>query len=226
MTGGLHGFDEGSDDGTVRHPEPSPAASVADTGQAADAAGGPERSRWATVAIVAYSSALALGAVALLLWGPLDGASAIRILVPQPAMFAACLRALGGGLWAPVSVHHRGNTGISPSRGPVGPRTGVPADPPCSCSDAPSAQTIVFVVVHRSPLIRVFFNTASAILSVAVAAVVFRELLAGHSPVSLRGWAAIAVAVCTKELLATLNFQVVTRLNGQAPEAPHGFADH
>ncbi len=84
------------------------------------------------------------------------------------------------------------------------------------------SETIVFVVVHRSPLIRVFFNTASTILSVAVATVVFRELLAGHSPVSLRWWAAIVVAVCTKELLATFNFQVVTRLNGQAPEGRTG----
>jgi diguanylate cyclase (GGDEF)-like protein len=210
------------DDGTVPHPQPSPAASVADTGQAADAAGGPERSRWATVAIVAYSSALALGAVALLLWGPLDGASAIKTLVPQWEMFAAFCVLWAAANWATVSVHHRGNTGMIALDGVPLVIGLVFLRPSLLVLGCAISETIVFVVVHRSPLIRVFFNTASTILSVAVATVVFRELLAGHSPVSLRGWAAIAVAVCTKELLATLNFQVVTRLNGQAPEGRTG----
>ena len=69
------------------------------------------RLNWLNIAaICAYSTVLTLAAAALLVRGPLHGAGPIRVLIPQPAMCAVVCVVWATVLWAPVSLHHRGNT--------------------------------------------------------------------------------------------------------------------
>ena len=137
-------------------------------------------------------------------------------------MFIAFCVLWSAAIWAPVSVHYRGNTGIIVLDA-VPLVVGLVFLPPlwvvvgCVISE-----TVVFTAIHRQPLIKVFFNASSIAFSTAVAAVIFRELLGGQSPVSLRGWAAIVAAVCTKELISTVNFRLVTKLHGQTAEERTG----
>jgi diguanylate cyclase (GGDEF)-like protein len=185
-------------------------------------AGPDDRTGRINAAIVGYSALLALGAAALLLWGPLHGAPAIRTLIPQWEMFVAFCVLWAAAIWAPVLVHHRGNTGdIVLDAVPL--VMGLVFLPPlwvvvgCVISEI-----FVLTVIRRQSLIKVFFNASSIAFSTTVAVVIFRELLGGHSPISLRGWAAIVAAVFAKELISTINFRVVTKLHGQTSEERTG----
>jgi diguanylate cyclase (GGDEF)-like protein len=182
-----------------------------------------ERTAGVSATIVGFSALLALGAAALLVWGPLHGAPAIRTLIPQWEMFLAFCVLWVAANWAPVSVHHRGNTGIFVLDAVPLVIGLVFLRPSLLVVGCVVSETVVFVAIHRQALIKIFFNVCSTALSVAVAAVVFRDLLGGQSPVSWRGWAAVAVAVCTRELISTINFQVVTRLNGQTAAGRTGW---
>ena len=132
------------------------------------------------------------------------------------------LRALSAANWAPVSVHHRGNTGIIVLDAVPLVIGLVFLRPDLLVVGCVVREMVVFATVHRQPLIKVFFNASSTGFAVAVAAVVFREFLGGQSPVSWRGWAAVIAAVCSKELISTLNFRVVAKLNGQTAEGRTG----
>ncbi len=179
----------------------------------------PERSRWvAIVAINAFSATLALATAALVIVGPLHDAEPLRVLIPVPAMFAVFCVLWAAAVCAPVSLHHRGNTNLmvldavpmfiglvflSPVLLVLG----------CVCTEA-----LVHALVRRQAPVKVAFNVASAGLGAAIAALIFRELLGGHSPVSLRGWAAAAAALCAIAVIMAVNVRIVTMLNGQTAE--------
>jgi len=125
-------------------------------------------------------------------------------------------------LWAPVSLHNRGNTYLyaveevplllglvflSPTFLVIG----------CVCTNA-----FVFLIVRRQDLVKAFFNIAMAALSAAVAAVAFRELLGTHSPVSFRGWAAATVGLCAAAATMTVTVTVFQKLCGQTTQRRTG----
>jgi diguanylate cyclase (GGDEF)-like protein len=169
------------------------------------------------VAINAFSTFLAL-ATAALAFVPLWGAEAIRLLLPEWEMFAVFLVFWVLTLAAPVSMHYRGNTRTM-ELDAVPLSIGLAfLSPNLMVLGCVIGATIVFAAVHRQAPFKVFFNVASIGAAVATAAVVFRELLGDHSPVSLQGWAALLSGLIAKELIAVVNVKVVTRLAGQAPE--------
>ena len=88
----------------------------------------------------------------------------------------------------------------------------------CMC-----AETLVLAVFRKQTPIKVFFNMASGGLSTALSALVFREVLGGHSPVTFYGWVAAVAALCTQAFVTTLTVQVVMRVNGQTTERWSGF---
>ncbi len=183
-------------------------------------AGPGERSRRVAAAIVGYSALLALGAIALLLWGPLHGEPAIRPCSRNGgcSRCSACSGAAAN--WAPVSVHHRGNTGI------------------IVLDAVPLVIGLVFLrpdwlvvgcvvsemVVVRRPFTgnrssRFSSMRSSTGFAVAVAAVRLPRVPRGAQPSQLRGDGPPSSPPCAaKELISTLNFRVVTKLNGQTAE--------
>jgi len=174
------------------------------------------------VAINIYSTLLALATGALLLFGPLNGTGPVRVLIPQPEMLAVFCVLWAAAIWAPVSVHYRGNTGIIVLDAVPLTIGLVFLSPSLVVLGCVVAETFVFAVVHRQQLFKIFFNAASVAFSTSVATIIFRELLGTQSPVSLRGWAAIVAALCAKELISTFNFRLVTRLAGQTSERRTG----
>ncbi len=197
--------------------------SATDAGLSQTAAHTREQTAWrAMVAINVFSALLALAAVTLLVFGPLSGAGPIRHLIPQPEMLAVFCVLWAAAIWAPVSVHYRGNTGIIVLDAVPLIMGLVFLSPSLVVLGCVVAETFVMAVVHRQPLFKIFFNAASVAFSTAVAAVIFRELLGTQSPVSLRGWAAVVAALCAKELISTFNFRLVTRLAGQTTERRTG----
>ena len=70
-----------------------------------------KRPDWLVPATI-YAFSVSLGLLTLLLCfkGPLDGAGPLRLLFPQPAMFAIVCLLWAAAVWAPVSLHYRGNT--------------------------------------------------------------------------------------------------------------------
>ena len=161
---------------------------------------------------------MALVAVGLCLKGPLQNLGPLREWIPQGAMFVVICVLWAITDWVPVQLHYRGNTFL------------------CVLEDAPlllglafltpdlvvlSAATAVFIIfagVRRQPFLKVSFNVAAAALATAVAAVVFRELLGTHSPVSLVGWAVAAAAMIAFQIVSAVAIRVVTLLAGQAPK--------
>ena len=81
---------------------------------------------------------------------------------------------------------------------------------------AAAAALFVFAVVRRQPPMKVAFNVAAAGLRIAVAAVVFREILGTHSPVSLVGWVAAVAAMVAFQIVSAVTLRVVTLLAGLA----------
>ena len=149
-----------------------------------------ERGRRVAAAIVGYSALLAVGALALLVWGPLRGEPAIETPCSRNGGCSQCSACSGARRnWAPVSVHHRGNTGIIVLDAVPLVIGLVFLGPDLLVVGCVVSEMVVFATVHRQPLIKVFFNASSTGFAVAVAAVVFREFLGGQSPVSWRGWA-------------------------------------
>ncbi len=188
-----------------------------------DKGGSREQPRWhATVAIYAFSVSLALVTAALCLKGPLQGLAPLRELAPQAAMFGIICVLWAVADWMPVSLHYRGNTFLVVLEdGPL--LLGlVFLSPNLLVLSAACAVLFVFAAVRRQAALKVTFNVAATALATAVAAVVFRELLGGHSPVSLLGWAAAAAAMIAYQIVSAVALRVVTLLAGQTAPKRRG----
>jgi diguanylate cyclase (GGDEF)-like protein len=175
-----------------------------------------EPPRWRFIAAVyAYSALLGLLAVALCFWGPLHGLTAIRLIIPQGAMFGVIFVLYVVADRAPVELPFRGNTYAFVL-------TEVPLlfglaflDPNILVLATVCSSFVALAVLRRQALMKVAFNVGSVAFATALAATVFREILGTHSPISLLGWGAAAAALITNQVTTTLTVRVITMLNGQ-----------
>jgi diguanylate cyclase (GGDEF)-like protein len=180
------------------------------------------RLSWLNIAaICAYSTVLTLAATVLLIRGPLHGAGPIRVLIPQPAMCAVVFVVWAAVLWAPVSLHHRGNT-ILLMLEEVPLLLGlVFLAPTLLVLAGVSAAAFVFVVRRQAPY-KVFFNVAAGGLGMAVSAIVYREFLGARSAVSLWGCVAAVIALCLFAIFMHVMVLIMLRLLGQTAERRTG----
>ncbi len=72
--------------------------------------GSSRSSRVVSAGVYVFSAVLALGTAALLLRGPLHDVGPIRHFANQPEWLAIVCILWAAALWAPVSLHYRGNT--------------------------------------------------------------------------------------------------------------------
>jgi diguanylate cyclase (GGDEF)-like protein len=174
------------------------------------------------LAITAFSACLGLVTLALLMFGPLRGLGPVRLLIPQWEMFVVLCVLWTVTVYTPISLHHGGNTYLM-TLDAVPMCIGlVFLSPPLFVLSCVVGELVVYGILRRQALVKVLFNVASNACCAALAALIFRELLDGHSPVSLGGWAALAAALLVFYLAATLNFQLVIRLNGGTAERRSG----
>ena len=160
---------------------------------------------------------MALLAAGHCLRGPLQGLGPVREVLPQGAMFSIIFVLWAAVNLAPVSLHYRGNTTlVALEEGPL--LIGLAfMTPNLLVLSTAAAALFVFAVVRRQPAMKVTFNVAGAGLRVAVAAVVFRELLGSNSPVSsLVGWVAAVAAMVAFQIVSAATLRVVTLLAGLA----------
>ena len=206
-----------AEDGPAVRPEQAPEA------RSEPAAPPSGRLSWVNIAaICAYSTVLTLAATALLVRGPLHGAGPIRVLIPQPAMCAVVGVVWAAVLWAPVSLHHRGNT-ILLMLEEVPLLLGlVFLSPSLLVLAGVSAAAFVFFVVRRQAPYKVFFNVAAGGLGMAVSAVVYREILGAHSAVSVWGCVAAVTALCLFAVFMHVMVLIMLRLLGQTTERRTG----
>jgi diguanylate cyclase (GGDEF)-like protein len=206
-----------AEDGSVVGPEQALEAS-------SDAAAPPSSrlSSLTLVTIYAYSASLALATAALLVTGPLHGASAVRVLIPQPAMCALVFVVWAAVLWAPVSLHHRGNTVLLMLEEVPLLLGLVFLSPALLVLAGVSAAAFVFLVVRKQAPYKVFFNVAAGGLAMAVSAVVFREILGGRSPVRIWGWVAAVAALSLFAIFMHVMVLIMSRLHGQTLERRTG----
>jgi diguanylate cyclase (GGDEF)-like protein len=181
------------------------------------------RASWLVpAAINAFSVVQLMATVILLMFGPLHGLGPIRVLLTEPEMFVIITVLWAGAVWAPVSLHYRGNTYLFVLE-EVPMLIGLVFLSPsllvlsCIC-----AETLGLAVLRKQAPIKVLFNVASGGLGTALSAVVFREILGGHLPVSLYGWVAAVAALCTTGFFTTLTVRVVLKINGQTVERRNG----
>jgi diguanylate cyclase (GGDEF)-like protein len=188
-----------------------------------EAAAATERSeRMRFVAITAFSLCLGLVTLGLLMFGPLRGLGPVRLLIPQWEMLIIVSALWAVTVYTPISLHHGGNTHLM-SLDAVPMCIGlVFLSPPLFVLGCVVSELLVFGILRRQALVKVIFNVTSYACCTAVATLVYRELLDGHSPVSLGGWAALAAALLVFNLASTLNFRLVIRLNGGTAERRSG----
>ena len=193
-----------------------------------DAGPVPEESGSLTaLAINAFSVVMGLGIVLLLVCGPIHGLSPIRVLIPEPAMFVLLCALTMAAMWAPVSLHYRGNTYLFVLHEAPMLLGLVFLSPTLLILCSLTASVFVFAVIRRQPFMKSLFNITLNGLSYAFATVVYREILGTLSPVSFRGWAAAAAALCTTAVTTTLAVWFVMRLNGRtATGAPNAYPIH
>jgi diguanylate cyclase (GGDEF)-like protein len=182
---------------------------------AAPAAGA---SRRTVLAVNALSVAFALGAVALLQSGPLHHAEPIKLLIPQPAMFVIVFMTWAAASWAPIKLHYRGNTYLFVLEEVPVVLGLVFLSPVLLVLSGVCAELFVAAGVRRQRPFKVFVNVASVALSIALAALVYRELLSSSKPVSFWGWLAAGAALCTSMISASLMVRVVMKVIGQTSE--------
>jgi diguanylate cyclase (GGDEF)-like protein len=169
-------------------------------------------------AINAFSTLLAVATMLLLSKGPLHGEQAISGRIPELEMFFVLTIAWTGAVWAPVQLHHRGNTHLFVLE-EVPMLVGlVFLSPQLLVLSCVLANLLALGLLRKQAPIKLFFNVASGALSAAVSAVVFRAILGSHSPVSLLGWVAAAAALCAESVITVLAVRVVMKLNGQSTE--------
>ncbi len=173
-------------------------------------------------AVNAFSATLGLSAVALLVWGPLYHAAPIHPSIPQPVMFVILTVMWAAAAWAPVSLHYRGNTYLFVLEEVPMLLGLVFLSPTLLVLCGVCAEAFVRAGPRRQPAVKLLFNVSSGALSIALAAVVYRELLNSSSPMSVRGWIAAAAALCTSMAVTTLTVRVVMRMNGQTTERRTG----
>jgi diguanylate cyclase (GGDEF)-like protein len=168
--------------------------------------------------INAFSTTLALGAVALLLSGPLHQAEPIRSLMPQPAMFIIIFVMCAAASWFPVQFHYRGNTYLFVLEEVPMLLGLVFLSPTLLVLAGVCAEIFVRVGPRRQPAFKAFFNVASCAMSIALAALVYREVLGSSRPVSLWGWLAAGAGLCTSMLSTTIMARVAMKVIGQTSE--------
>jgi diguanylate cyclase (GGDEF)-like protein len=117
--------------------------------------------------------------------------------------------------WAPVELHYRGNTYLFVLEEVPLLLGLVFLSPSLLVVCGVCAEAFVRAGPRRQPVMKLVFNVASGALSIALATIVYREVLGSFSPVSPRGWAAAAAALCTSMVVTTLTVRVVMRINGQ-----------
>ena len=192
-------------------------------GDSVDVARAPNRPHWLpSLAINAFSSALAFATAALVLVGPLHGEGPLRLLIPQPEMLTLFCVLWAAAILAPISLHYRGNTNLMVLDAVPMFIGLVFLSPLLLVLGCVGTEAFVRSVVRRQPPVKVAFNVASVGFGATIAAVIFRELLGGHSPVSLRGWGAAAAALCAIAVIMELNVRFVTMLNGRTTERRTG----
>jgi diguanylate cyclase (GGDEF)-like protein len=191
---------------------------------ALNAPGGPEEPTHSAqsgntkvLTITGLSAAIALATVALLASGPLHHAEPIRPIMPQVAMFLIIFAMWAAASWAPVKLHYRGNTYLFVLEEVPMVLGLVFLSPLLLVLAGVCAELFVGVGSRRQKPYKVFFNVASAALSIALGALVYREVLGG-SPVSIRGWVAAGAALCTSMMAAALMVRIVMKVNGQTTE--------
>lgn len=178
----------------------------------------PGSRRKASAAIYAISATLALGALALLTFGPLHGALALRQPMPAAAMFAVVCFLFVAAVWSPVKLPYRGNTlYFALDSAPI--MLGlVFLRPSLLTLSAVCAEAIVYTITRRTPLIKFVLNVTLIAFATALSALVYRGVLAGHSPLSLRGWAAAALALGAAVMVPNLVVRIVSAIYGLTTE--------
>ena len=173
-------------------------------------------------AINAFTALLVIGTGALFLGGALGSAAPIRVLIPQPAMFAVLCVLWAAASLAPVVLHYRGNSydfvlDAAPMLMGL-----VFLSPVLFIASVVCEEAIYLSVMHRQAPVKVAFNVASVGLSATVAVLIYRGILGTSSPVGLRGWPAAAAALCAFVVILSVNLGVVIKLAGQTPERRTG----
>jgi diguanylate cyclase (GGDEF)-like protein len=172
-----------------------------------------------TVLVVnAFSTSLALGAVALLLSGPLHRAAPLKLMMPQFGMFVILFVLSAAASWWPVQLHYRGNTYLFVLEEVPMLLGLVFLSPVLLVLCGVCAELFVGLGPRRQPAFKVYFNVASASACVALAALVYRLLIQSYNPVSPRGWIAAAAALVTSSIGTTLMVRIVMKLAGQTAE--------
>jgi diguanylate cyclase (GGDEF)-like protein len=189
-----------------------------------DAARSRERRRWqVSAAIYSFSFTLALVTAALCLKGPLRGLGPLRDVIPQGEMFIVVCVLWAITDWVPVSLHYRGNTFLWVLEDVPRVIGLIFLSPNLLVLSTVCGVVFIFLVIRRQAMLKLTFNVVSTALATALAAVVFRELLGTHNPVSLVGWAAMAAALISAQIVAQLALRVVTLLAGQTAKKQSGF---
>jgi diguanylate cyclase (GGDEF)-like protein len=170
------------------------------------------------LAFNAFSTTLALGALALLLTGPLHGAAPIHLIIPQPAMFVILFVMYAAASWFPVQLHYRGNTCLFVLEEVPTLLGLVFISPTLLVLAAVCAEIFVRVGPRRQAFFKAYFNVASPALGIALAALVYRELLGSSGPVSSWGWLAAAAGLCTSMVATTFMGRVGMKIIGQTSE--------
>jgi diguanylate cyclase (GGDEF)-like protein len=194
------------------------AGSTGDAGPTPDdSTQGARVSRRTMLAVHAFSSALALATVALLLSEPLHRAEPIRLIIPQPAMFVI-LCVMYAASWFPVQFHYRGNTYLFVLEEVPLLLGLVFLSPTLLVLAAVCAELFVRLGPRRQAAFKVSFNVTSCAVSISLAAFVYREVLGSSSPVSSWGWLAASAGLCTSMISTTLMARVVLKVIGQTSE--------
>jgi len=207
---------EAVESGPVGWLEPANAPAPPDTPSAPEQVG-----RSTTAAIYGIAIALAGGAGALLLWGPLHNAEPLKNLFSQPVMFVIVGALFVAALWGLVTLHYRGSTfAFSLELVPI--LLGLVYLRPSLLVLSAACAAAFVDSLRKIGLIKVVLNVALFALTTAVAALVFRFLLGSFSPVSLRGWVAAAAALCTVAVTTSIVVRIVTAIYGMTTERRNG----
>jgi diguanylate cyclase (GGDEF)-like protein len=174
--------------------------------------------RRALFSVYAFTAALGLATAALVWRGPLHAAAPLRELIPQPEMFVVVGVLWAAALWAPVSLHYGGNS-YTVMLGEIPVLLGLAfLSPDLLVLAVVCGELSVLLRSRKPPLYKVAFNVTAEALYVALIVIVYRDLLGSHSPVSLRGWMAAAVALACQTVFSRVTLWIVMKLHGQTPE--------
>jgi len=182
----------------------------------------PALQRAPVLAISAFTAALAIATAALFFGGPLSSAPPLRVLIPQPEMFAVLSVLWVAASLAPVRLDYRGSSYEYVLVAPPMLLGLVFLSPALLILGIVCAEAFVLLVVHRQPPHKVTFNVASAGLGAAMAAIIFRGIVESSSPIGWRGWPAAAAALCSFVVLLSVNQWVAIKLARQTTERRTG----